>query len=115
MTLTKLNYSTHFFSSQSIIDDSNKEVPELEVNGELVLDQITITELDLIDLLKTLDTSKASGPDFISPKMLKEASKVLAYPLAKLFNISLLVNIFPQSWNCANVTPMFKKNGPLSR
>ena len=111
--LDKAKLLNSLFSSQSIIDDSNKEVPELEVNRELILDQITITELDVIDILKTLDTSKASGPDLISPKMLKEASEVLAYPLAKLFNISLLFNIFPQSWKCANVTPVFKKNDPI--
>ena len=41
--LEKAKLLNSFVSSQSIIDDFNKEVPELEVNGELVLDQITIT------------------------------------------------------------------------
>ena len=50
--LDKAKLLNSFFSSQSLIDDSNKEVPELEVNGELILDQITIAELDEIDILK---------------------------------------------------------------
>ena len=63
-------------------------------------------------ILATLYTSKASGPDLISPKMLKEASNTLAYPLSKLFNLSLSTKIYPKAWKCANVTTVFKKNDP---
>ena len=110
--LDKAKLLNSFFSSQSIIDDSDKEVPDLDYNNEHVLEQITITELDVNGILSTLDTSKAPGPDLISPKMLKEAANVLAYPLSKLFNLSLSTKIYPKAWKCANVTPVFKKNDP---
>ena len=110
--LDKAKLLNSFFSSQSIIDDSDKHIPDLDQNSEYVLEQITITELDVKGILATLDTSKASGPDLISPKMLKEASNALAYPLSKLFNLSLSTKIYPKAWKCANVTPVFKKNDP---
>jgi hypothetical protein len=33
-----------------------------------------ITETDVDDILKTLDTSKATGPDMLNPRLLKEVS-----------------------------------------
>jgi hypothetical protein len=41
------------------------------------------------DILKILDTSKATGPDCINSRLLREAAPILKYPLCKLFNISL--------------------------
>ena len=96
--LDKAKLPNSFFSSQSILDDSDKEVPDLDYNNEHVLEHITITELDVNGILSTFDTSKASGPDLISPKMLKEAADVLAYPLSKLFNLSLSTKIYPKAW-----------------
>ena len=73
------------------------------------MNNITITEEDVSDILKTLDTSKASGPDFVSPRLLKEGKWSLARQLATLFNNSLHSSIFPSSWKLANIIPVFKK------
>ena len=73
-----------------------------------------ITETDVDDILKTLDTSKATGPDMLNPIPLKEASSILKYPLCKLFNLSLSTSIFPTEWKFANVTPVFKKDSPCN-
>ena len=58
------------------------------------LDRI-ITEIDVDDILKTLDTSKATDPDMFNLRLLKEASSILKCPLCKLFNVSLSTSIFP--------------------
>ena len=60
--------------------------------------------------MRTLDIKKASGPDQISPKMLKEAGETIVPSLTKLFNKSLDKNVFPDLWKQANITPIFKKN-----
>ena len=73
-----------------------------------------ITETDVDDILKTLDTSKATGPDMFNPRLLKEASSILKYPLCKPFNLSLSTSIFPTEWKFANVTPVFKKDSPCN-
>ena len=59
--------------------------------------------------LQSLDTSKASGPDGIPAIVLKQCARVLATPLAKLFNLSLKQGYFPVKWKEARVQPAFKK------
>ena len=56
--------------------------------------------------LKTLKTSKASGPDNIPGTMLKDACKELATPLCHLINLS--TGIFPTNEKLAKVTPIYK-------
>ena len=113
--LDKANLLNSFFASQSIIDESNATLPvnnELNIGNKPILERIAITEADVKDILSILDTTKAVGPDFISPRLLKEASVELAKPLCKLFNLSLTKQIFPNEWKTANVVPVFKKDDP---
>ena len=42
---------------------------------------ITITIKDVSDALENLNITKASGPDLISPKLLKEGAPVLSKPI----------------------------------
>jgi hypothetical protein len=69
-------------------------------------------ETEVEDILKILDTSKATGPDCINPRLLREAAPILKYPLCKLFNISLSLSSFPSEWKLTNVTPVFKNDSP---
>jgi hypothetical protein len=58
-----------FFCEQSILDDSDHTPPdltELQTDG---LRHILITETEVEDILKILDTSKATGPDCINPRL----------------------------------------------
>ena len=48
-----------------------------------MLNNINITESDVVDLLNILDIFKAIGPDGISPRILKEGVSILKYPLYK--------------------------------
>ena len=56
----------------------------------------------------TLNINKATGPDQIGNRILKESSRVLAEPLSKLFNICIRSGIFPSSWKRAHVIPLHK-------
>ena len=51
-------------------------------------------------MLFALDTSKASGPDGISGKMLKETAISIAPVLTELFNMSLTCGRILLSGNC---------------
>lgn len=101
-----------FFSEQSNLDDANVNPPNIPIMQVNRLNQISITESDVEDILSSLDTSKATGPDLINPRLLKEASSVLKYPLCRLFNLSLSESIYPSIWKNANVAPVFKKDDP---
>jgi hypothetical protein len=57
-----------------------------------------------------INPTKASGPDLINPRLLKEAAPIIKHPLCKLFNLSLWVASYPSQWKRANITPVFKNN-----
>ncbi|VDH94065.1 Hypothetical predicted protein, partial [Mytilus galloprovincialis] len=96
----------------SNIDDSSAMLPEelKTISDDISYIELTVTVVE--DILKIVNPTKASGPDFISPKLLKEASSVLKYPLCKLFNLSLSTSTFPDEWKRANVTPVYKNSKP---
>ena len=73
------------------------------------MDNISITTEGVLKLLKGLNPNKASGPDKISPKLLKNMADYLAQPLASLFQASLEQGKVPHQWKNALVTPIFKK------
>ena len=56
-----------------------------------------------------LNCNKASGPDLISPRLLKEGCEILSRPLTKIFNLCLSSSYFPLIWKQANVVPVHKK------
>ena len=61
-----------------------------------------------------LDSSKASGPDFIPVVVLKNCEPDLSYILAELFNIGLKESYFPDCWKVTSVVPVFKNVGERS-
>ena len=103
-----------FFLSHSNIDDSNAMLPDDEIfqNG---LDSIVATEKEVHDVLKCIDTTKATGPDGISPKLLHEAGASIVPSLTKLINLSLSSSKVPSDWKIANVIPLFKKGDKHER
>ena len=107
----KTELFNNYFVAQSTINDDNISPPDIN-EGDYSLGDIHISETDVSDVLRLLNTSKASGPDQINPTLLKEASAQLCKPLSKLFSNSLTSGKFPESWKEANVTPIYKKDDP---
>ena len=60
-------------------------------------------------LLANIKTHKASGPDKISNRVLKELHAQLAPPMTALFNQSLTTGSIPTDWSNALITPVYKK------
>ena len=60
-------------------------------------------------LLDKLKPHKASGPDGIQARILKECSGELADTLSDIFNQSLSTGQVPRDWRDASVAPAFKK------
>ena len=61
-------------------------------------------------ILKSLNTSKAMGPDAIHPRILKELAYELTDIVTHLFQQSIDTGQVPSDWNQANICPLFKKN-----
>ena len=98
-----------YFSSETRVEDTNKDLPLFEPALHS-LNSIEISIQDVKDVLLHLNVSKASGPDLISPRLLKEGAVILAYHFSIVFNRSLNQGYFPHSWKKANVSPIFKKD-----
>ena len=60
-------------------------------------------------LLSTVKSFKASSPDEIPCRVLKETAHEIAPILADIFNRSLSTGTLPCDWKSANVAPVFKK------
>ena len=112
--IDKANLLNSFFASQSIINDAGIQLPFSDdgIRPHNILDKIIITPQNVLDILETLDTSKAVGPDMLGPRLLKETAVELSVPLSKLFNLSLSRKTCPSQWKIANVVPVFKKDNP---
>ena len=101
-----------YFAGITNIDTSQATLPNLEPPDALNLELIDITEKDVYDIIKSLKTAKACGPDNISHILLKEGASVISKPLSQLFTKSLQKGSFPSIWKEANVCPIFKKGDP---
>ncbi len=70
---------------------------------------LTLTVEEVQAALESLDSTKATGPDGIPARLLKETASVISPSLCKLYNKSLELGIFPQEWKIANIVPIYKK------
>ena len=55
-----------------------------------------------------MSSSKATGADEITVKVLKLVSPVFVQPLRRLINLSIMSGCFPTKWKLVRVTPFFK-------
>ena len=109
----KANLLNNYFKEQTLLDDSNAELPSLPpYNIASTLNSIILTPLEVESVLKSLPIGKASGPNGLSNRILKELSKELAFPLCDLFNRSLSQGEAPSQWKEANICPIHKKDYP---
>ena len=85
---SKAELFNNFFLSHSRVDDNNVILPTPTNIPDTQLSIIEPTIEDIVDQLKSIDVSKATGPDMISPRMLKEVGNTIAPCLHKLFQMS---------------------------
>ena len=97
----KANIFNNYFQSQTILDETNAVLPDLMpsvINSEL--NTIVLTPLEVESVLKTLTVGKASGPNGLNNRILKELSSELSFPFCSLFNQSLEAGTLPRKETC---------------
>ena len=77
------------------------------------MSDIVVEPYGVEKLLSKVKPSKASGPDEIPCRVLKETAYEIAPILTDIFNCSLSTGILPRDWKSANVAPVFKKGTPI--
>ena len=67
---------------------------------------------EILDIVKSLNSSRSSGFDGISVCILKKIIHNIGDPLSHIFNLSLSTGICPNSLKIAKIIPIFKKDDP---
>ena len=80
------------------MDNNNTQLPGFEQNCQSLLRDTECSPDEIETLIKLLNVNKATGPDFISKKMLKSVSEEISVPLSILFNRSFREGKFAQTW-----------------
>ncbi|KAL8618799.1 hypothetical protein ACOMHN_000227 [Nucella lapillus] len=102
-------FQTAFSEGKQYSRDEYEEKCGTQEGNFPVLDDLEVTEEGVHKLLKNLKPNKASGPDEISSRILKELSTELAPALTTIFRSSLSAGQVPSDWRDALVSPIFKK------
>ena len=110
------NEFNSFFTSIGNTIDS--KIPHVETNFK---DYLTnkqensfrlnpTTPLEISNIIISIQLSKASGPNSIHTKLLKDCIHIFSFILSILINKSFSEGSFPDFLKLANVIPIFKKN-----
>ena len=106
----KANILYQFFTEQSTLYDSNVSLPSINHAFPYKLDSISITSFEVEDILKTLKTGKAAGPDSIDNRLLSVDQHVL---ILKKVQSNLFKGVNqgkPQNWLLKTGNPLYSFN-----
>ena len=107
-TLDKANICNRQFES-AFTRESDTEIPSKGTSPFSPMGEITVDPKGVLKLLNNLNIHKASGPDGLSARVLKECSSEISLMLALIYNESLAQGTVPDDWRQTNVAPVFKK------
>ena len=98
-------FNNYFYSVFSADDNLSTFVSTTSPN---TIEDIVITEPDVLDILQSLDVNKACGIDSISPKIFRYCALPLLKPICHLFSVSLSTSDIPTEWRTHCVVPIYK-------
>ena len=113
-------FNEHFISiADNIIDNTINTEPDLTglvdfVNRKKAGNYAdfgipTISEREVLEIIKSLPSNVATGLDGISSPLLKLIAPAVAPSLAKVINCSIMNSICPAQFKLARVTPIYKQ------
>ena len=83
---------------------------DLGDKSPLILSHIEISPQRICKKVNELRSNKSSGPDNLSPKLLKLAGDDIVPSMYRLFNASTESESLYLGWKIAKLTPIFKKD-----
>ncbi|CAB4012394.1 Hypothetical predicted protein, partial [Paramuricea clavata] len=98
-----------YFSSIVSGSDKTTQTDNPSSPTDSNLSELILSPDDVLAALLSLDTNKATGPDEIPSRILKECAHQIAPSLCLLFNQSLRHGSLPEEWKLANIIPIHKK------
>ena len=106
---SKASELNRFFSNQCKPLNNGSSLPCFSYLTDKRLTNITVTDNEILSLIRGLNPSKAHGCDDVSARMITICGDSLVLPLTLIFNNILKTGIYPNSWKLANITPIHKK------
>ena len=88
--------------------------PSTSTSTSIIPEEYLCSDEQILSLLSSLKTRKATGADGITAQMLKATGTTIVKSITKLFNLSLKTGIFPIDWKFARVVPIPKTGNPES-
>ena len=79
-----------------------------------IISDLQIDQLQVLEALSSLDSTKSSGIDGIGPKLLKHCALALYGPIHHLFCTSLTKQVLPSDWKHHCITPIHKSGDKAS-
>ena len=73
-----------------------------------------VTEIEVLSTINSIKKGNSSGPDGLSPNLIKHIKSHIISPLAYLINMSFQDGTFPKILKTSKVIPIFKKGSPTS-
>ena len=105
----KASLFNDFFSNQCKLIVNTSVLPDFVYLTDKRINNIAITDIDILSIIRSLNPNKAAGSDGISGQMLLLCDKSVVLPLEIIFRNILETSTYPNMWKLANVTPIFKK------
>ena len=97
------------FAEKMQVRDPSRPPPVLPRETDHTITSVLVTAAEVEKVLRDIDVGKATGPDNISPRVLKNCARELSGPLATIFAACLEQNKWPAAWKEAHVVPVHKK------
>lgn len=124
-TLTPFRFFTtnQLIQFYSKISDNTVPCSQSDLENAINLIPLSITQLQFkhVDninvyqlLLSTLSNAHSSGPDSLSPYVIKLLTATLSPLLTSIYNYCIENSIFPNKWKSTIIKPLLKINPPLS-
>ncbi len=108
-------YFRSVFTQEDINSLRRLEEELVVTRSEVKIEEVVLTENEVYEELRRIDPGKASGPDEIPGRLLREGAPWIASPLYRLFKASLDSGSLPEEWTRANITPVFTKGNNIAR
>ena len=105
--------NTFFHSVFNPKDSESSTTPPLPLKSTMgELSSIQLSQVEVVGVLRNLNSRKACGPDNIPNRLLIELAEVISTSLCDVFNMSLALGVVPLQWKMANITPVHKREDP---
>ena len=98
-----------FYENNMTVSEPNRLPPKIPRVTENTFSRFYVEKHTLLKHLKELNVSKATGPDNISPRILKECASAVAEPISIILNQCILNGQWPKAWKSSFIVPVHKK------